>query len=114
MGCGVAASAPEAGGQRDLFFKVQADAILDSGRLEKTGSGAVDEIARVGRQAGFGAGEFYAPFPMFKGDPVKDGHLMHDCLQFMETVRPLAEDVKQQVDFARGLSFQPQCVSKMR
>ena len=69
-------------------------------RPQKRGGGAMDEIARIGRQTGVAAGELDSGPAAGKRQPVAEVHRVKDGFEVMKAVRSPAEDVQQQVDFA--------------
>jgi hypothetical protein len=47
-----------------------------------------------------------------EGQPVTDADWMHNGFQFMKTIRSLAEDVQQQINFARRIFLEAHGISR--
>ena len=105
-GCrGVAAAAAEPGGQGNVFFEMDLRALPNPGCLEKRGCGPMNEVSRVGREAGQVAGQFDAAGVAVESEDVEHRDRMHDGFEFVVSVGAFAQDVEQKVDLAAGLSF---------
>ena len=101
---GVATASAEAGGERNVFLEVDSHTVSDPGGLEEGGGGFVDEVTRVHGECGLIAGEREAGRGAGDGDLVAQRHGLHDGLQLMIAILPLAEDVEQEVDLAGRLA----------
>jgi hypothetical protein len=74
----------------------------NAGGGQKSGGGAVDEIAAIHGEAGIVAGEFNAGGGAVQDEFIAQPDGLHDGFQFMKSVGAAAEDVQDEVDLAGG------------
>ncbi len=81
-------------------------AVVDFRCLEEFPCSLVNQVTRVSGQAGLAASQLDSLIGALKRQPIEKTDRVYYSLQLMEAIDSLAENVQQQINFARRWFFQ--------
>ena len=91
----LAVAGADAGGEREVFLKMNLDPFTRANRLQILGGGTVDEVGFINRQRRFAAGQMNATVCAGQRQFIIKRHGQHQRLELMEPVVAAAENVEQ-------------------